>query len=632
MPASGRTRRVRRLAGRALSALLGPVPLTRDQALGASERISALTSLVSSAEYLFDQHRHGPSRLNEWAISRDGYAGYGRPLRAVLDLASDRRTATALHAARVAVGSALLLPGRGRWRGAGALFLGVSGTLLYPSLRYGTDGSDQAAIVVQTATGLARISSSPAVKDALMWYVAGQCALSYLFSGWVKLLGREWRTGDALSGVMRTRTYGHEGVWRLTRRFPRASRLVAHGVLALECLFPVLYARGGALVRPVLGSVLLFHVANGVVMGLGRFLPAFAAMYPMVMYTSAPRSLPATADRDDRLPAVAGLLALGTAAASAAVAAHRRATVLDHPAPGGRVTTRHGNTIAYHGTASADRTDPVVVFVHGLGAIPLHFSWYTRALNEQGRQWLVPGRAGYGASRRGATGPYTLDESVDDLVDLVSGAVPEGRRVVLAGHSLGGEIARRAAAVLGERVHGVVYLDSSHPDQLHRSNQQAENSAKVGGALRTVAVSLRLGMGVLMSTPSWVRSLPDQVRARALTETVDSRVWNAALREWEAVERDFGDFSGPLEPLDAHALVLSAQHTVERDPDHLELHRELAAAHSADRTVRCAVIPGSDHDDLLTDPYHAARAAGLLLDFLAESTGTAPAPTTTEER
>ncbi|MFD0430849.1 hypothetical protein ACFQ60_36750 [Streptomyces zhihengii] len=67
--------------------------------------------------------------------------------------------------------------------------------------------------------------------------------------------------------------------------------------------------------------------------------------------------------------------------------------------------------------------------MHGLGALPAHFSWYTRALNADGRQWLAYSRAGYGASRRHAPTPYHLGESVDDLVDLIEAAVPEGRQV-----------------------------------------------------------------------------------------------------------------------------------------------------------------------------------------------------------
>ncbi|RBM24328.1 alpha/beta fold hydrolase [Streptomyces sp. PT12] len=612
----------------ALSSLLGPVPLTRSQALGASERLAAATTLVGSLEYLANRRHTGPRSLNDWAVAREAFAARGRPLRGALDAVAHPWSTRALHSARVATAAALLLPGSGRWRGAADLFLGASNALLYPTQRYGTDGSDQASGLVQTATGLARLSGSPQAQDALLWYIALQSNLSYLVSGWVKLLGSDWRDGSALGGVLRTRTYGERHMWRLTERYPRSARTLAHGVLALECLFPVLYARGGRLARPVLASAASFHVANGFVMGLGRFVTSFTAMHPAVAYTSTPRSHPAVAGRDDRMLPVAGLLAAGGAVAAGAVAAARRLRATDAGPGTGTVTTRHGNVLRYRGTPGAGDGDPVLVFVHGLAATPMHFGWYAQALSEsqghgQGRGggagWLTYHRAGYGPSRRVARVAYTLRESVDDLVDLVEGALPEGRPVVLVGHSLGGEIARRAAPRLGERLRGVVYLDASHPDELNRSSQQGSGAAYVGGALRTFGVSLRAGMGILLSRPLWVDNLPAAVRRPAMAAYADARMWRAATREWRSTEIEFRAHEGPLCPQDSHALVVSAQHTVDRDPDQLLMHQEIADAHRRPgRVVRSVVVEGADHDGLLTEPRLAAEVVGHVRGFLAE--------------
>ncbi|WP_240796453.1 alpha/beta fold hydrolase [Streptomyces sp. RFCAC02] len=613
-----------------LSALSGPIPLTRSQALGASERLAAATSLVSSLEHLANRRHTRPGGLNHWAIAREAYAARSRPLRTVLDLTARPGTTRALHYGRIAASAALLLPGNSRVRGAANLFLGLSGALLYPTHRYGTDGSDQASGLVQTATGLARLSSSSQVRDALLWYVAVQSSLSYAVSGWVKLLGRDWRNGSALGGVMRTRTYGERHAWQLTQRYPRTARTVAHGVLALECLFPVVYLKGGALARPVLASAASFHVANGFVMGLGRFVTSFTAMHPAVAYTSAPRSHPAVAGRDDRLPAVTGALAAAGAVAAGALAVARRLRATDTRG-GATVTTRHGNELAHEGVIRPDRTDPVLVHVHGLAATPAHFGWYVRAAREGGDQdWLLYSRAGYGPSRRRARHAYTLGESADDLVDLVAACVPAGRRVVLVGHSLGGEIARRAAPRLGGRLHAVVYLDSSHPAELNRSHQQHETAEHVGAALRTFTVSLRAGLGALLARPEWLENLPAALRRRAMAEYADARLWRAALREWRAAEAEFLGHEGALRPVDAHALVVSAQHTVDRDPEQLLMHREIADAHRAPgRIVRTVVVEGADHDGLLTDPRLAAEAVRHLREFLAEtarSVRTAAAP------
>ncbi|WP_063762731.1 hypothetical protein [Streptomyces sp. NRRL S-1448] len=230
-----------KLLQRVLSALTGPIPVTRAQAIGLSERLSAVTTLTSSLEYLAQRDQTRSGGLNHWPTAR-GVQGRSTPVtRKFLDALSGERTTAALHAARVAVSAGMLLPGRARWRGAGNLFLGASTAALYPRHRYGTDGSDQVSVLVQTATGMARLSARPQTQDALLWYVALQANASYLISGWVKLLGSAWKDATALSGVMRTRTYGHEPTFKLTQKYPKAAKYLTHGVLALECLFPVAY-------------------------------------------------------------------------------------------------------------------------------------------------------------------------------------------------------------------------------------------------------------------------------------------------------------------------------------------------------------------------------------------------------
>jgi pimeloyl-ACP methyl ester carboxylesterase len=607
---------------RALAALVGPVPLTRERALGASERLCAVGSLTSSLEYLAQPELSREGGLNDWRLGRRAHVNRSRLTRKCLDVLGDERTTTALHVARAAASLCLLAPGNARWRGAANLFLGVSGAALQPRHRCGTDGSDQVSVLVQTSVGLARLSPAPWVKDTLMWYVALQATLSYAISGWVKLLGKPWRTGSALPNIMRTKTYGHEGFWRLTQKYPVPARFVAHGVLALECLFPLVYARGGLLTRPFVAGAASFHVANGLFMGLGRFVTAFTSMHPIVAYTTTPKDHPAVAGRDDRVLGTTLVLGAAAAGAAAAIAAARRARVTELPG-GHRVTTRHGNELAYLRREPQDADAPVVVLSTGLTAPVEHFAWVLRELRAGGRLGVVTyHRAGYGPSTYRGGKPFTVQEAADDLADLVRHAVPDGRRVVLAGHSFGGEVSRRAAAELGDKVLAVAYLDSSHPAQLTRSEQQGESAGDVTRALRDFAVSARAGLGVLLSPPAWLEGLPEEFRAGAFAHYADARLWTAGQREWEAAEREFRSFTGDLPALATHALVLSAQQTVDRDPEHLLLHEEIAAAHRGPgRVVHHTVIEGADHESMLTDPLLGAGLGRRLTGFIDEITG-----------
>ncbi|MEV5883668.1 alpha/beta fold hydrolase [Streptomyces sp. NPDC052020] len=605
-----------KFARRIASAVFGPAPVSRDRALGMSERLAAVTSLTSSLEYLSQRRQMRKGGLNDWDIVKDVQAESTPLVRRLLNTVSGPGTTTALHIARAAVAAGMLLPGDSRLRGAGSLFLGATSALLYPRHRYGTDGSDQVAILVQTATGAARLVPSPQAKDALLWYVALQANLSYLISGWVKLLGEPWRDASALGGVMRTRTYGHEGMYRWTQEHPKAARLLTHGVLALECLFPLAYARGGLLARPFIASAAAFHLANGYFMGLGRFVTAFTSMHPTVAYTSAPRSHPAVAGRDDRaLPTALALLA-AMVAAGAGTAVQRRLRTTEGWHTSRFLTTRHGNELQYEVLSNGDGERPVMVFAAGMVSTSEHFAWITERLAKETEYGVVTyARAGYAGSRYRSGAPFRLSESVDDLVDLVNGAVAAHREVILVGHSLGGEIARRAALRLGDRVHGVVYLDSSHPGELNRSTQQSDTAEKLRGSLTQMAWFLRLGTGVLMARPEWVEALPVAYRKKAFAQYADVRMWEAGRREWDAVEADFRSFSGELERIEgAHGLVVSAQQTVDRDPEQLLMHKELADAHQGGRTAT-VVIEGAGHDTVLTQSRFAHQVADRVIAF-----------------
>ncbi|MFF5372606.1 alpha/beta fold hydrolase [Streptomyces sp. NPDC013187] len=537
-----------------------------------------------------------------------------------LDAISGEKTTAALHVARAAVSAGMLLPGQARWRGAGNLFLGVSTAMLHVRHRYGTDGSDQVSVLVQTATGMARLSTRPQTQDALLWYVALQANASYLVSGWMKLLSRSWRDATALSGVMRTATYGHEATYKLAKKHPKAAKCLTHGVLALECLFPVAYLAGGKLARPVIACAGAFHVANGLVMGLGRFVTAFTSMYPMVAYTSTPRTHPSVADRDDRALVAGAALLAGAASVVGVVAVQRRMRTLQGSPRSAFLTTRHRNEIQYERSEGDDPALPVLVFVNGMVSTSEHFTWITEKIcRESGYGVVTYARAGYAGSKYRSISSYRLAESVDDLIDLVRGVVPEDREVVLVGHSLGGELARRAAADLGDRLQGIVYLDSSHPDELNRSSQQRSSAEMLVRVMNTMVRSLNAGLGILLSRPAWVGALPANCRNRVFAQYTDARLWEAGRREWAAVEKDFLDFSGKLPAIAAHALVISAQQTVDRDPEQLLMHNELAETHQGEgRHVRSFVLEGADHDSLLTDGRFATEAGRRILAFLDE--------------
>ncbi len=354
-----------------------------------------------------------------------------------------------------------------------------------------------------------------------------------------------------------------------------------------------------------------FHVANGFVMGLGRFVTSFISMHPAVAYTSTPKDHPAVAGRDDRMVrVVAAGLALSVTAAGV-LAAQRRMRVREGWPTSHRLTTSAGNELQYEIMSHGDEDKPFLVFCAGLGTTSEQWAWISETIARQtGYGVITYARAGYAGSDYRSTDAYRLDESVEDLVDLVEGAVPHDRKVLLVGHSLGGELCRRAALSLGGRTHGVVYVDSAHPMELNRSDQQSKSAEMLPDSIRLMIWSLRLGMGTLVNRPDWIGDLPQNYQPRAFDQYADARSWTAARREWEAVEEDFRAFDRDLEHIDAHALVISAQQTTDRDPEQLLMHHELGKAHEGgDNRVETLFVEDADHGGLLTSSRHGLRVA-----------------------
>lgn len=213
---------------------------------------------------------------------------------------------------------ALLAPTGRRTRMAADAAITVATALLRARQRPGADGADQTAFCVHALNTVARMGErDPAVVDAALWASALQSVGSYAVSGWLKAGSASWRAGRALPGMLRTASYGEPRAYRLATRYPRAARMLSHGVVALESAMPLAYAVGGRAAPALLGGAAALHAGNAALIGLNRFPWAFGATYPAVLYTAAPRGH----GRSDTLPVVSGVLVAATGLAGAVACA-----------------------------------------------------------------------------------------------------------------------------------------------------------------------------------------------------------------------------------------------------------------------------------------------------------------------
>ncbi|MEM8621764.1 MAG: alpha/beta fold hydrolase [Actinomycetota bacterium] len=530
----------------------------------------------------------------------------------------------------------LVAPGRRRGvRLAANVVLATSSAVLHRRYWYGTDGADQVSMLAQGLATVARAGQrSPRIVDAALSAASLQGMMSYAASGLVKVASGPWGTGDAIIGVTRTRTYGDLRTWQLLRGRRNVAKALEIAVVALECVAPVVYIGGGRLTRPYVAAATVLHLGIAKVMSLGRFLTSFCSLHAPMIYTTAGRRNGLQYDRVTALAFGGGIGLVGAAAGHQALT---RRTVERARGDEQRIELSDGNEISYRVVGDramppeATGCAPVVMLEHGLASTPEHWEWIVRSLREH------PGgatptivtwhRSGYGPSSHRPRTVRTMEDLAASSTELIE-RIASDRDVVLVGYSLGGYLAVLAAAKTQADVRGVVLVDTSHPDELRRSEKQRLGAERMEGAMTSMARSLSFGSGILLRCPPWVKALPIEVQRIALAQVRDPRTWRAGVREWDATQRDF-DSKPQLQPLTCPMLVLTAGATRRDDPVQYELHAEMLELGDGGQHV---TIDGANHDSIVTSRAHAAQVAEHINEFIATCMGDSRVSSNTNQR
>ena len=574
-----------------------------------------MAQILSSAEHLSNPHERRRGGLNDWSIARRSI-DRGIFVRLVDQTARPGVTA-GLHIVKIAAAGVLVTSlGGNRTRIAcNTLVSGIS-FVLAPRHHFGGDGADQVSFLLHAVSASGRTARRrPAVTDASLWFLALQGTMAYAVSGWVKLAGVRWRRGDALSGVMRTRTYGSAWLHRLLVRHPRVGRLMGGAVLMLECAFPVIYLVGrGRLAVPFVAAASAMHWGIGAVMNLGRFIPAFHGYYGAILYTALPRQVEQEERSDLVAPWMLALVGTGSAALALA-AALRRVRVMTVPVGASTVSTPDGALLIGRRSDPAREDDGkwVVLLEHGLTSSPWYWEWVVRGLVDRGVPAVTYHRAGYGPSRRGRGAD--LNAVVDGTVSMAAHVRERfpGRRLLLAGHSLGGYVAALAAERSPHLIDAVALVDPTHPRQLEVSAHQREASEMLQSNLAISRVTLNLGLGAFLDDREWHARLPEEAREAVSAETKDARLWAAGAREWRAALRHFD--TRPQDPrLTQPLAVISAGLSLQLDPAVAGLHQSMSSW--SEHAVH-HVVPGSSHDRIVSVEQDAGHVVEELLRLMS---------------
>jgi uncharacterized membrane protein YphA (DoxX/SURF4 family) len=165
------------------------------------------------------------------------------------------------------------------------LLLFILAVELFSALRnggYGMEGSDQMHLILLCSLNIYFAVSDPFARTAVMWFIALQSMLAYLTSGIVKLKTRPWRAGTAIRLVLSTDNYGCRRLSQLLNRMPEVSKWMCWGVVAFECLFPLVVLAGPKATLLLLVCGACFHLMIAATMGLNGFFWSFVATYPAI--------------------------------------------------------------------------------------------------------------------------------------------------------------------------------------------------------------------------------------------------------------------------------------------------------------------------------------------------------------
>ena len=284
------------------------------------------------------------------------------------------------------------------------------------------------------------------------------------------------------------------------------------------------------------------------------------------------------------------------------------------------VTADDGTRLHFHDWGVAQASGAGVLLLPGL--LQPAWSWAPVARRLRARlRTVVADLRGHGLSDAPMDG-YTLDTLGADAVAVAegSGALATGR-VVLAGHGFGGQVATRAARLLGERCAGIVLVDGGF------ERLEVTTGVDVEEFLR----GMEEPPEVLRSMRSWLDDRwafdpatwdADQERAArdAVVETAAGHVVRAVRPHVveEAVRAMFDDDPAPaLAALDAPVTVLVALGSASAGERLAELRRAAEARAAAGRPpVRVATFSGAAHNLMR---YRPAEVTAAILDA-------APAP------
>ena len=151
----------------------------------------------------------------------------------------------------------------------------------------GAETENRFSLIIIGALLLQSLNPTKFVSESALWFIALQACLSYTAAGFSKLFSSEWRKGNALFNSFNSPvlTASPKFAELLSRHEP-AGKFLTWFNLIVECLFPLVLLVGSPFYIFFLIWGIVFHFSNAVLFRLNKFLWAWAAAYPAIIFAA----------------------------------------------------------------------------------------------------------------------------------------------------------------------------------------------------------------------------------------------------------------------------------------------------------------------------------------------------------
>jgi hypothetical protein len=247
--------------------------------------ICGIGIVIDSLERLASITKYRASGIFSWVVLRQRLVSMPSPIRRLADLllAGEPGLIVVLLFRIVAVVLVVSSPIGSAPFGFGLTALVLGQVYVLVRSGFGAIGADPMTLVVCGASWLATvITRTPVAARAGLWFIAAQVCLGYAVAGGAKLAAPKWRSGDAMTTLLSTYTYGSRRFFMLLQRLPWLSRFLCWAVMLWEATFPAVIVLPDELVAVQLALGILFHASIASLMGLNLFLAAFPSTYVAV--------------------------------------------------------------------------------------------------------------------------------------------------------------------------------------------------------------------------------------------------------------------------------------------------------------------------------------------------------------